>query len=211
MSHHSLLLDLRKKGIFIGSNNQHKIEELQQLLEPLSISVKSPKDFGIKTNINIEESGTTFKENAELKVKAFFELVKIPTIADDSGLEVDALNKEPGVFSARYGGKLTDKERNEYLLSKMKNVVDYLRTARFVCVLAFKFQENEPIRFYEGIAEGKIIYSPRGNHGFGYDPVFEDIKTKKTFAELTQEEKNLISHRGKALQLFLKDLKLLIK
>ncbi len=209
MSHYSLLLELRKKGILIGTNNKHKVAELQELLEPLAIPVKTPEDLGIK--IEIEESGTTFKENAALKVKAFYDLAKMPTLADDSGLEVDALNKEPGVYSARYGGLLTDKERNAYLLSKMKHVGDYLRTARFVCVLAFKFLEEEPIRFYEGIAEGKIIYTPRGNNGFGYDPIFEDIRTKKTFAELTQEEKNLISHRGKALRLFLNDLKLLLR
>lgn len=206
---HSLLLDLRKKGILIGSNNLYKIQELQQLLEPLSIKVKSPQDFGI--NIEVEESGLTFKENAEIKAKAYYELLKIPTIADDSGLEVDALNKEPGVYSARYGGKLTDQERNAYLLSKLKNVGDYLRTARFICVLAFKFHDHKPIRFYEGVAEGKIIYQPRGKYGFGYDPIFEDIRTRKTFAELTMEEKNLISHRGKALQLFLNDLKLLLR
>jgi XTP/dITP diphosphohydrolase len=203
------IIELRQKGILIASNNLHKIIELRQLLEPYSIPVRTPKELGI--SLDVVETGKTFEENAKLKVEAFFSIAQIPTIADDSGLEVDALNKEPGVYSARYGKEgFTDNERNLYLLEKIKNVADYLRTARFVCVLAFKYDPDSPIRFYQGIAEGKILYQPRGKNGFGYDPIFEDIKTKKSFAELTLEEKNQISHRAKALQLFLKDLMLLI-
>ena len=203
------IIELRQKGILIASNNPHKIIELRQLLEPYSIPVRTPEELGI--TLEVFETGKTFEENAKLKVEAFFNVAKIPTIADDSGLEVDALNKEPGVYSARYGREdFTDNERNLYLLEQIKNVADYLRTARFVCVLAFKYESHSPIRFYQGIAEGKILYQPRGVNGFGYDPIFEDIKTKKSFAELTLEEKNQISHRAKALQLFIKDLMLLM-
>ena len=203
------IIELRQKGILIASNNPHKIIELRQLLEPYSIPVRTPEELDI--TIEVFETGKTFEENAKLKVEAFFSIAQIPTIADDSGLEVDALNKEPGVYSARYGKEdFTDYERNLYLLEQIKNVADYLRTARFVCVLAFKYESHSPIRFYQGIAEGKILYQPRGVNGFGYDPIFEDIKTKKSFAELTLEEKNQISHRAKALQLFIKDLMLLM-
>ncbi len=203
------IIDLRQKGILIASNNPHKIIELRQLLEPYSIPVRTPEELGI--TLEVFETGKTFEENAKLKVEAFFNVANIPTIADDSGLEVDILNKMPGVYSARYGKEdFTDNERNLYLLEQMKNVADYLRTARFVCVLAFKYESISPIRFYHGIAEGKILYQPRGVNGFGYDPIFEDIKTKKSFAELTLEEKNQISHRAKALQLFIKDLMILI-
>lgn len=203
------IVELRKSGILIATNNIHKILELQQILEPYSIPVRTPED--LKINLKIEETGATFEENAKLKVEKFFSEAKIPTIADDSGLEIDALNKEPGVYSARYGGPLTDTERNLLILNKLKNVVDYLRTARFICVLAFKYDNNQPIRYYRGIAEGKIIHELKGSNGFGYDPIFLDLKLNKTFAELTPEEKNQISHRGRALQLFIKDLKSLIK
>ncbi|GIX42316.1 MAG: non-canonical purine NTP pyrophosphatase [Leptospiraceae bacterium] len=204
------IIELRQTGILIATNNPHKVYELRQLLEPYAIPVKTPEELGIK--INVKETGKTFEENAKLKVEAYYSIAKIPTIADDSGLEVDALNKEPGVFSARYGGEhLTDEERNFYLLEKIKHIADYLRTARFVCVLAFKVAHNEPVKFYKGIVEGKILYQPRGKNGFGYDPIFEEIRTKKSFAELSLEEKNQISHRGKALQQFLNDLILILK
>lgn len=204
------IVELRKKGILIATNNVNKIYELQELLQPYAIPVRTPQEIGI--DIKIDETGKTFEENAKLKVEAYFKLAKIPTLADDSGLEVDALNKEPGIYSARYGGEnLTTEERNQFLLKKMEKVADYLRTARFICVLAFKLNEQTPIKYYRGVVEGKILYQPRGNYGFGYDPIFEDVKTKKSFAELTTEEKNQISHRAKALRSFLNELLILIK
>ncbi len=199
------IAELRKIGLLIATNNLHKKIEFENLLKPFSIPIYSLDDLHI--NVVVEETGTSFYENATIKAKEYFKLSKIPTLADDSGLEVDALNKEPGVKSARYGNiKFTDQERNEYLLEKMKNVADYLRTARFICVLAFMISEHTPIRYYQGVVEGKILRVPRGNFGFGYDPIFEDIKTKKSFAEYTIEEKNQISHRAKAIQEFIRDL-----
>lgn len=196
---------LRKTGILLATNNKNKLYELEKLLEPFFINVYSLSDLNIQ--VQIEETGKSFYENASLKAKGYFQIAKIPTLADDSGLEIDALNKEPGVLSARYGNeKFTDQERNEYILSKMKNVADYLRTAKFVCVLAFMYDENSPLQFYEGIVEGKILYQPRGKNGFGYDPIFEEIRTKKSFAELSLEEKNRISHRAKAFEKFILDL-----
>ncbi|MCS7204531.1 MAG: RdgB/HAM1 family non-canonical purine NTP pyrophosphatase [Leptospiraceae bacterium] len=199
------ILKLRKSGILVASNNEHKIKEIVDLLSPYAIPVFSPKEMGIE--LVVEETGTTFFENAKLKAEAYYHIARIPTIADDSGLEVDALNHEPGVYSSIYGGvSLNQNQRNQYLLEKMKNVAHYLRTARFVCVIAFKWSEHEPVQFYEGITEGRIIYQPRGSHGFGYDPIFEEYTTKKTFAEMTLEEKNQISHRAKALRNFLNHL-----
>lgn len=200
-----IIPELRKTGILIASNNPHKVSEIESFLEPFSIPVKTPGQLGI--HIHVEENGNTFYENARLKVDAFFEVANIPTIADDSGLEVDALRKEPGVHSAYYGGaNLTDEERNKYLLDKIKNVPLYLRNARFVCVVAFRYHREEPVRFYTGITEGRIAFTPRGKNGFGYDPIFEENTTGKTFAELTLEEKNSLSHRAKALKNFLLDL-----
>ncbi|MFN3604940.1 MAG: RdgB/HAM1 family non-canonical purine NTP pyrophosphatase [Leptonema sp. (in: bacteria)] len=199
------ILQIRKTGLLFATNNPNKILELERYLEPYSIPVYSLKD--LKIDLKIEETGKTFQENAALKALCYYRLANIPTLADDSGLEVDILNKEPGVLSARYGNvNFTDQERNEYLLKKMLNVAPYLRTARFICVFAFIEDENQSIRFYEGKVEGKILFSPRGTNGFGYDPIFEEIRTKKSFAELTIEEKNEISHRGQALKEFVKDL-----
>lgn len=199
------IANLRKTGLLIATNNIYKKIELEKFLEPFSIPIFGLEDLNIK--IKVKETANTFHENAVLKAKEYYALAKIPTLADDSGLEVDVLNKEPGVQSARYGNaNFTDEERNEYLLKKLENVADYLRTARFVCVLAFLIDFSTPIRFYEGVVHGKILRSPRGSFGFGYDPIFEDIRTKKSFAEYTIEEKNQVSHRAKAIQEFLKDL-----
>ncbi len=201
------MITLRKTGILLASNNSGKLKELQEMLDDFGIKVYTPKMLNL--NLIIEENGKTYYENAEFKAKGYFQATGIPTLADDSGLEVDCLKKQPGVYSAGYGGEhLTDDERNEYLLKQIKNVADYLRTARFVCVLAFIYDANQPIKFYEGYAEGKIIYRPRGKNGFGYDPIFEDLHLKKTFAELEPEEKNRVSHRAMALKKFIQDLRL---
>lgn len=196
--------DLRKSGVLIATGNAHKIRELEELLEPLGIPVKTPKSVGL--SLDVEESGVTFRENAALKVKAFVKASGLPSLADDSGLVVDALNGEPGVFSARYGGDgLDDQGRVQLLLKNLAGVDLPLRTARFVCSLAFLTPDSEEPRYFEGIAEGRILFEPRGSGGFGYDPVFEDPATGKSYAELTAEEKNERSHRAKALKLFAAD------
>lgn len=199
------LPELRKSGVLIATGNAHKVRELEELLEPLGIPVKTPKSIGL--SLDVDETGVTFRENAALKAKAFGKASGLPCLADDSGLVVDALNGEPGVFSARYGGEgLDDTRRVQLLLRNLAGVEAPLRTARFVCSLAFLTPDSDEPRFFEGIAEGRILFEPRGTAGFGYDPVFEDPATGKSYAELSSEEKNERSHRARALKLFAVDL-----
>lgn len=199
------LPELRQSGVLIATGNAHKVRELEELLEPLGIPVKTPKSIGL--SLEVEETGVTFRENAALKAKAFVKASGLPCLADDSGLVVDALNGEPGVFSARYGGEgLDDTRRVQLLLRNMAGVEASMRTARFVCSLAFLTPDSDEPRYFEGIAEGRILFEPRGTAGFGYDPVFEDPATGKSYAELSSEEKNERSHRARALKLFAVDL-----
>lgn len=197
--------ELRKKGILIATNNSHKVREIEQLLAEFAIPVFTPKKIGISIQVN--ETGSTFLENAIIKMKAFLHRTGLPTLADDSGLMVDALNGQPGVFSARYGGEgLTDSDRVNLLLEELKPVAVHLRQARFVCSLAFSFSTDQPIHTYEGVVEGRILLQPEGGSGFGYDPVFEDLTTGLSFASLSETTKNEKSHRGRALKQFLVDL-----
>lgn len=186
------------RKFLIASNNAHKVIELNRILNPLGINAVTAKEYGVDLG-DVEETGTTFAENAEIKARAAFEKTGIPSIADDSGLMVDALDGRPGVYSARYAGEnATDEDRYNKLLSEMKDVPDEKRTARFVssicCII-----DNDNIIKVEGYAEGKIGYEPFGEDGFGYDPVFI-TSNSKTFAQLTSEEKDSISHRGNALR-----------
>lgn len=198
------LPELRRSGILIATGNAHKIRELEEMLSEFAIPVRTPASVGL--SLDVEETGNTFAENAALKARAFCEAAGIPVLADDSGLVVDALNGEPGVKSARYGGEgLDDTGRLRLLLEKMHGVASHLRQARFVCTLAFLTPDDE-IRYYEGVAEGRILLEPEGIGGFGYDPVFEDLITGRSYASLTAEEKNERSHRGRALKSFLADL-----
>ncbi len=147
----------------------------------------------------IEETGTTFDENASIKARAVCNHTGLPSLADDSGLEIDALNREPGVYSARYGGPgLDDGMRNQLVLNKMSHVPDSERTGRFVCVMALAFPDGR-IYTRTGTCEGLITREPRGTHGFGYDPIFYLEEKGKTMAELPLAEKNRISHRAQAL------------
>lgn len=183
--------------IIAATKNKNKLLEFGEILKGFEII--SQEEAGV--DIDVEETGTTFEENSYLKAKAIYDITGITTIADDSGLCVDALNGEPGVYSARYGGEgYDDAGRVQLLLKNMKDVPDEERTARFVCVITLVGDEG--VLTARGECEGKIDYSPKGENGFGYDPVFYVDRFEKTLAEVTPEEKNSISHRGKALKIF---------
>lgn len=187
--------------IIAATKNKNKLREFGEILKGFEII--SQEEAGV--DIDVEETGTTFEENSMLKAKAIFEATGITAIADDSGLCVDALGGEPGIYSARYGGEgLDDKGRTALLLKNMENVPDEKRSARFVCVITLV--GNEGIITARGECEGKIDYSPKGENGFGYDPVFFVEQFGKTMAEVSPKEKNAISHRGKALKIFAKKL-----
>lgn len=182
--------------LIAATNNAHKVVEFKRILEPLGFAVLSQREAGIR--IEAEETGTTFEENAYLKAKAVYDAAGLPTVADDSGIAVDALDGAPGVYSARYGGEgLDDVGRYEKLLHEMENVPEEERTARFVCAISLILSPDEVYAF-KGVCEGKIGYGPRGGNGFGYDPIF--MVGDKSTAELSPEEKDRISHRGQALR-----------
>ena len=188
--------------IFLASGNPHKIEELKQMIEPLGIGLKSTLDF--QDAHEVEEDQPDLKGNALKKARFWFKETGISSLADDTGLEVDALNGAPGVYSARYAGENVTYEDNvEKLLQEMDGKSD--RKARFRTVIAFLDGSGEHV--FEGICEGTITTQRKGEKGFGYDPVFQPVEFEQTFAELSAEEKNKISHRGRALKKFLTYLK----
>ena len=192
-----------KKIIFATSNN-NKLVEIRKIMEDLDVEIVSMKDANI--NIDIDENGTTFEENAIIKAKAISELCDDIVLADDSGLEIDYLNKEPGVHSARFAGVDTPYSvKNGILIEKLKGVEEEKRTARVVCVIAAVFPDKSLITT-RGTIEGYIGHEERGNNGFGFDPIFYLKEYGCTTAELSMEEKNKISHRGKALELMKKEL-----
>ena len=181
--------------IVAATNNKNKLREFKEILSPLGYQIISLKDLGL--DIEVEETGTTFEENSLIKAKAVLKATGMASLADDSGLMVDALGGEPGIYSARYC-EGSDTDRINYLLEKMKNVPDEKRTARFVSAITLMFTDGDIVTA-KGTCEGKIAKAPSGKNGFGYDPVFYVEKYGKTFAELSAEQKNLISHRGNAL------------
>ncbi|WP_062199037.1 XTP/dITP diphosphatase [Massilibacterium senegalense] len=184
--------------IIIATNNQGKVKDFETLFQPLGYEVLSLRDF--PEVIEPEETGVTFEENALIKATSVMEQLQYPVISDDSGLEVDALNKEPGVYSARYAGEEKDDEANlQKVLQNLKDVVDPLRTARYVCVLAGAVPGKEPFTV-RGECEGVITREKMGTEGFGYDPIFYVSEKQKTMAQLSKEEKNKISHRHYALE-----------
>lgn len=189
--------------LILASNNKNKLREFRQLIAGMDIELIGQRDAGC--DFEVEETGATFEENAYLKCSAVTEATGIAAFADDSGLAVDALNGEPGVYSARYGPghDASDAARYNYLLKKMENIED--RSARFVCCICCTMPNGDIIRA-RGKCEGYIMRAPHGDGGFGYDPVFHPLCTDKGMAELTPEEKNEISHRGKALREFIKKL-----
>ena len=181
----------------IATNNQKKLKELERILNPLGINAVSAKDEGISLD-DVEETGTTFAENALLKAEAAFKKTGLPSVADDSGLCVDALDGRPGIYSARYAGEnATDSDKNNKLLSELKDVPEKDRTAHFTCVICCVLPNGEKIEV-EGVCEGSIAFEPHGNGGFGYDPIFK--YGDKSYAELSSAEKDAVSHRGQALR-----------
>ena len=185
--------------VVLASQNPHKLAEMQKILGTLGMEVLLERD--VVVNVEVEETGTTFAENSLLKAQAVFDATHLATVADDSGLMVDALGGAPGVYSARYGGRHTDAERIALLLENMKDVPDEQRTAQFVCAVTCLMLDGRKIAV-QGVCPGVILRAPRGEGGFGYDPVFYLPELGKTFAELAGEEKNRISHRGRALREF---------
>ena len=189
-----------------ATNNSHKLEEIRAILKVKGIEVRSLADAGL--DIEIEENGNTFIENALIKAREVFRLTGEAAIADDSGLEVDALKGEPGVRSARYSGETgadKDKKNNEKLKEALKNVSEGKRGARFCSVIAAVFPKGKEITA-EGYVYGKIGYEEKGEHGFGYDPLFIVDGCGRTMAELDSAEKNRISHRANALKEFVRKL-----
>ncbi len=184
----------------IATNNKKKLRELSAILGALGVEAVSLAEAGVESDV--EETGKTFEENSRLKAVAAMEKANLPAIADDSGLEVDALGGEPGIYSARYGGEEChdDKERYEYLLKNMENVPDGKRSARFVSVITCVFPDGREV-VARGEIEGEILRAPSGDGGFGYDPIFFVKEENMTTAEMSAERKNEISHRARSLKL----------
>ena len=186
----------------LASQNQHKLAEMRSILSAHGVEVVLEADLGL--HVDVEETGTTFAENALLKARAVMEASGLPAIADDSGVCCDALNGAPGVYSARYGGpEYDDVGRYKLLLANMRGA--RTRTAHFTSCIACVFPNGDVIEA-EGICPGTIAFAPQGTGGFGYDPVFYLPELRKTYAQLTPEEKAAVSHRGKALEVFDKKL-----
>lgn len=193
------------KKIIFATGNADKMREIREILSDLDAEVVSMKEAGIQADI--VEDGTTFEENAVIKATAISKLTGEIVLADDSGLEIDYLNKEPGVYSARYMEEHTDYHiKNANLIQRLEGVPDEKRTARFVCAIAAAFPDGR-VKTVRGTMEGRIGYEEKGENGFGYDPIFYLPEYGCTSAELSMEEKNKISHRGKALQAIKEELR----
>lgn len=193
------------KRIVVATQNKGKVEEIKKMLGDLPVEVKTMGEVGI--DIDVEETGITFEENAVIKAEAISKLVDALVIADDSGLEIDYLNKEPGVYSARYLGKDTPyEEKNQIIINRLVGVPKEQRTARFVCAMALCEKGKETF-VTRGTIEGYIGDHAEGNNGFGYDPIFFVDKLGTSVANISMEEKNKISHRAKALYQVIEEIK----
>jgi XTP/dITP diphosphohydrolase len=192
--------------VVLASGNAGKVRELRQLLEPLNIEVLPQSDFNVP---NVAETGLSFVENAILKARHAAMHAKLPAIADDSGIEVDALHGAPGIYSARYAGEgASDEDNLRKLIRELSAVPTANRTARYRCALVFMRWEKDPSPIVcQASWEGRLLDSPRGSGGFGYDPIFELPDRKLTAAELPLAEKNALSHRGKALHMLIAQLR----
>lgn len=191
--------------IVFATGNAGKVKEIQMIMADMDMEVVSMKEAGIV--IEIEENGRTYEENAMLKARAVAAHTHDVVMADDSGLEIDYLHQEPGIYSARYMGEDTPYSvKNANLIERLSGVPDEQRTARFVCAIAAVMPDGTELTTRATI-EGRIGYEEKGSHGFGYDPIFYVPQFGKTTAELTEEEKNQVSHRGKALQLMKEEMK----
>lgn len=185
--------------IIFATGNKGKMKEISRILEDLGMEILSMKEAGI--SVDIEENGITYEENALIKARAVAACTSAIVLADDSGLEIDYLDRQPGVHSARYMGEDTSYTiKNASLISRLEGVPDEQRTARFVCAIAAVLPDGRELTT-RATVEGRIGYEERGQGGFGYDPIFYVPKLGKTTAELTEDEKNEVSHRGKALRL----------
>lgn len=183
------------KEIIMATNNAGKVKEMQSLFAELNIKVLALKDV-FSEPIDVEENGTTFEENAIIKAQTISKMINQVVIADDSGIEIDAMGKKPGVESARFLGHDTSYDyKNQYILDLLKNETN--RAARYVCAMAIAIPGKDTVVFRETM-EGEIAYEAKGTNGFGYDPIFFFPPTNKTGAEMSLEEKNLYSHRAKA-------------
>ena len=184
--------------IVAATGNKHKIEEIASITKKFGMNVITKAEAGVG-DLEVEETGTTFEENSLIKAEAIMKATGMPAIADDSGLEADALNGAPGVYSARFSGEgATDESNNAKLLKLMENIPDDERSARFVSVVTLCFPDGTVVAA-RGECPGTLRRSPRGDGGFGYDPLFVPVGYDKTYAEISAEEKNIISHRAKAL------------
>ena len=191
--------------IIFATGNKDKLREIKEILSDCDVDIRSMKEAGI--NVDIVEDGKTFEDNALIKARAIAAHTDAIVLADDSGLEIDYLNKEPGVYSARYMGEDTSYDiKNQALLDRLDGVPDEQRTARFVCAIAAAFPDGR-VETVRGTMEGRIGYEEKGANGFGYDPIFFLPEYGCTSAELSMEEKNKISHRGKALQAIKEELR----
>ena len=187
------------KRIIFATGNEGKMKEIREILGDLGYEILSMKEAGV--DVDIVEDGETFEENAIIKATTVMKATGSIVLADDSGLEVDYLNKEPGVMSARYMGENTSyRIKNQIIIDRLDGVPDEKRTARFVCVIAAAFPDGR-LETRRGTIDGRIAYEPAGENGFGYDPIFYYPEKKMTTAQLSPEEKNKVSHRGKALRL----------
>ena len=187
------------KRMIFATGNENKMKEIREILGALPLEILSMKEAGVSADI--VEDGKTFEENALIKARAICKLAGEMVLADDSGLEIDYLNKEPGIYSARYMGEDTSYHiKNKSLIDRLEGVPDEKRTARFVCAIAAVFPDGKEL-VVRGTVEGIIGYEEKGENGFGYDPIFYLPERGCTTAELPPEEKNSISHRGNALRL----------
>ena len=192
--------------VVLASKNKHKLVEISKITQQFDIELVLQSELGV--DIDVEETGTTFEENSLLKAKAVMEATGLPALADDSGIAVDALNGEPGVYSARYGfdDSLDDWGRLLLLLKNTEHVPDGQRQAQFVCVITMVTPDGKTIQA-RGEIHGELLREPRGENGFGYDPIFYYPPAGKSTAEMSPEDKNEVSHRGSALKLFYEKLK----
>lgn len=193
------------KRVIFATGNADKMKEIRMIMADTGLEVLSMKEAGIQ--VNPEENGSTYEENALIKARAVAALTDAIVLADDSGLEIDYLGREPGVLSARYMGEGTPYSvKNANLIGRLEGVPDEQRTARFVCAIAAVLPGGRELTV-RGTIEGRIGYEEKGENGFGYDPIFYVPELSKTTAELTEEEKNRISHRGRALRLMKEELR----
>ncbi len=192
--------------VVLASKNPHKLVEISQITEKFGMELVLESELGV--DIDVEETGTTFEENAFLKANAVMQATGLPALADDSGIAVDALNGEPGIYSARYGfdDSLDDWGRLQLLLKNMENVPDGQRQAKFVCVITMVTPDGKTIQA-RGEIHGELLREPRGENGFGYDPIFYYPPMGMSTAEMRPEDKNRVSHRGAALRVFYEKLK----